>query len=166
MNSITNFRELLIHQLQDLHNNSKHMSYLLPKMSEVASSEELRDALKEGSQRGQRHQQHLRECLESLNADHGEETCRAMIGMIEEGNKTLDMIDDPSLRDAALVVIAQKMLHYEIAAYGSVKAHARKMNERKVVERVEAILKDEAKLDKMLSRVSEASVNEKVLAHT
>lgn len=164
MRSITDFRELLVHQLQDLHSNVQQMSFLLPKMSEVASNSSLRDALRDGGQRTQQQRKHVIECLQSLQAEQSEVPCRAMIGMIEEGNHTLDIIEDSAVRDAALVIIAQKMLHYGMTSCESLKSQARQLNERKIVERMDALLKDQAKLDRGLTEMAESSVKEKVMS--
>lgn len=85
--------------------------------------------------------------------------------MIEEGNALLEHIEDESTRDAALVVIAQRMQHYAIATHGSIRAHAQQLGLDGVVERVDRILKDEKKLDKRLSALAEKRLNEKALAH-
>jgi ferritin-like metal-binding protein YciE len=154
----------MIHQLRDLLSSSRQMSMLLPKMADLAHNEKLKELFNERGERSERHQELIRECLELMGAPRTPETCHAMIGLITEGDHLLSEVSDPEVRDAALIVTAQRIQHYEIAGYGTAKCHAEQLDERNVAEKIDVILKEEKKLDKRLSKLAESSVNEKALA--
>jgi len=164
MTKINTFRDLLVHQIRDLLSSAKQMSLLMPRMADLASNKELKKTLSERGERSENHKNLLMECLDDLKAPKSPETCQAMIGLITEGDELLRDVDDQEVRDAALIVIAQRIHHYEIAGYGTAKSHAEKMDERSVAERIDVILKEEKKLDKKLSKLAEDSINEKALA--
>ena len=164
MSKITNFKGLLIHQLRDLLSSARQMSMIVPKMEELAQDKKLKNVFGERAESCEQHVRLITECLESLDAPTTPETCQAMVGLITEGNNLLESVDDLEVRDAALIVISQRIQHYEIAGYGTAKSHAEQLDIRSVAEKLDVILKQEKKLDKKLSKIADSYVNEKAMA--
>jgi len=115
MNSL---KDLLVDQLQDLYNAEKQLVDALPKMAKNASSAELRNGFEEHLQQTKGHVSRLEQCFEQLGTKAKEKRCKAMEGLIKEGEEMIGQWGDADTRDAGLIASAQKVEHYEIAGYG------------------------------------------------
>ncbi len=117
---VHNLRELLIHELKDIYNAEKQITKNLPKMAKASDSAELQQIFKEHLEVTQAQIERLDQCFEHLGTSPGRMKCHGMEGLIEEGQELIEQVDPPAA-DAGLVAAAQKVEHYEIAAYGSVR---------------------------------------------
>jgi ferritin-like metal-binding protein YciE len=157
---IDSLRTLLEEELKDIYSAEKQLLKALPKMAKQASSEELRTALEEHLEVTQGHVERLEEVFELLGKPAKAKTCKAMQGLIEEASEMMeeDMADD--VMDAAIIGSAQKVEHYEIASYGTVRTWAQHVGEDQVVELLQETLDEEGEADKRLTELAESFVNE------
>jgi ferritin-like metal-binding protein YciE len=145
--------------LKDIYWAEKHLTKALPKMSKAAYDEQLSSAFNEHLQETQGHVERLERVFEQLGKKAQAKKCPAMEGLVEEGNEAIDEYEEGYARDAALIIAAQKIEHYEISAYGSLKAHAKLMGEDDIVALLEQTESEEGNADKKLTEISE-SVNQ------
>jgi ferritin-like metal-binding protein YciE len=153
--------ELLIHELEDLYDAETQLTKALPQMAEAAFDEELRQAFEEhlGETKGQI--ERLDQVFKELKVKPKGKHCPAMEGLIEEAEELLSAKGeaDPNVIDAALIVAAQKVEHYEIAGYGSARTFARTLGADKVTGLLQETLNEEIETDKKLTALAESSIN-------
>src|SRR5205814_3148471 len=114
-------QKLYVDELRDLYNAENQLLKALPKMAKAASSEELKNAFEKHLGQTETHVERLEEIFQELDHNPKGKTCRGMKGLIEEGSEILGEEGDSSVLDAGIIVAAQKVEHYEIAGYGSVR---------------------------------------------
>jgi ferritin-like metal-binding protein YciE len=141
--------------LKDIYWAEKHLTKALPKMSKAAYDEQLSSAFDEHLQETQGHVERLEQIFEHLGKKALAKKCPAMEGLVQEGSEAIDEYEPGYARDAALIIAAQKVEHYEIAAYGSLKAHAKMMGEDEIVSLLEETETEEGNADKKLTEISE-----------
>ncbi len=149
--------------LKDIYWAEKHLSKALPKMSKAAYDETLSAAFQEHTQQTEGHIERLEQIFEQLGKRAQAKKCPAMEGLVEEGKEAIEEYEKGYARDAALIIAAQKVEHYEIAAYGSLKAHAEKMGEEEVASLLDETLQEESETDEKLTEIS-GNVNEQAYA--
>lgn len=152
--------DLFITELKDIYWAEKRLVQALPNHVSAAESEELKQAFEDHLDTTELHIKRLEEVFSLLDIIADEVKCEAMEGLIKE---SLDLIRDPRLqgaKDAALIVAAQKIEHYEIAAYGSLRTFATVLGYQDAAELLQATLDEEVEHDERLSEIAEASVNE------
>ncbi len=156
---LESLRELLIEQVQDLYSAETQLTKALPKMAEAATSPELKAAFEKhlGETEGQ--VERLEQVFEHLGEKAKAKTCKAMKGLIEEGKETMSEDAEPEVLDAALIAAAQRVEHYEMAAYGTVRAYAKLLKETACVKLFEATLKEEKATDAALTDLAESLIN-------
>lgn len=152
------FEELLIKELQDLYSAETQLVEALPKVASAATSPELKDAIKKHLAETKQQVKRLETALDSLQADTSGETCAAMEGLIQECTEILKSQAPAVLKDAAIIGAAQKIEHYEIAGYGTAKAHAKILEMSEIVDLLEETLKEEAAADKKLTKIAEGTM--------
>src|SRR5579862_8014085 len=133
-------RELLVEEMRDLYDAEKQLVKALPKMAKTASNEELREAFESHLEQTRGHVQRLEQAFEALDEKPRSKACAAMKGLIEEGKETMGEDLEDALMDSAIIGAAQKVEHYEIAGYGTVKTWARSLGLDEVAELLEATL--------------------------
>lgn len=147
------FHELYIDELRDLYNAENQLVKALPKMAKAATSPDLQAGFKEHLEQTQGHVQRLEQIFEKLGESPKGKTCKAMEGLIEEGSKAIDEYEGTIL-DAALIGAAQRVEHYEMAAYGTVIAFAEEMGHADHVSLLEETLEEEKETDEKLTELS------------
>src|SRR6266550_87926 len=110
--------DVYTHELQDLHSAETQLVEALPKMAQAASSNELRQAFEQHLDETRDHVDRLNQILAQAGSSAGGEKCKGMAGLIAEGEEVIETQGDPTVKDAALISAAQRVEHYEIAAYG------------------------------------------------
>jgi ferritin-like metal-binding protein YciE len=146
--------DLFVEQLQDLYSAETQLVQALPKMASAASHEELRDAFEQHLEETRGHVNRLREVFEQIGVTPGGEKCEGMAGLIKEGQEVLSMQGDPSVIDAALIAAAQRVEHYEIAGYGTVRTLADHLDLGDAKSLLDETLDEEAKADKLLTKIA------------
>jgi ferritin-like metal-binding protein YciE len=156
-------KKLYTEELRDLYNAEMQLLKALPKMAKAASSEELKDAFEKHLEQTKGHVERLDEVFEELDEKPKGKTCKAMKGLIEEGSEVLGEDGEESVLDAAIIVAAQKVEHYEIAAYGSVRTFAQLLGKDRSAELLQQTLNEESEANELLNRLAEDIVNPEAL---
>lgn len=153
---------LFIDELKDIYYAEKQVVKALPKMAKAASNSDLEKAFKAHLSETEGHIQRLERIFKLMNLPLRGKKCAGMNGILEEGKEILEKKKDfePNALDAALIASAQRVEHYEIAAYGTLCAFAARMGRDKVVNILQDTLEEEKGADKKLSEIAESSVNE------
>src|ERR1700761_3177010 len=127
-------RELYIDELRDLYNAESQLVKALPKMAKAANNEELREGFEEHLEQTKGHVERLERAFEILDESPKGKTCQAMKGLVEEGAEAIDMRGPDPVKDANLIGAAQRVEHYEIAAYGTARAFAQTLGQREIAQ--------------------------------
>jgi len=159
-------QKLYTNQLRDLYSAEHQLLKALPKMAKAASSEDLKDAFEKHLEQTKGHVERLEQVFEELGEKPKGKTCRAMKGLIEEGSEILKEGGEDSVIDAGIIVAAQKVEHYEIAGYGSVRTFAHLLGENKAAELLQTTLDEEAETNQLLNRLAESIVNPEAVMET
>lgn len=164
-NDQSKFHNLFMDELKDIYWAEKHLVKALPKMKKAATSEELAGAIEEHTMVTKEHVNRLEQIFEMLGAKATAKKCEAMEGLIAEGQTVIEDTDeDTAVRDAGLIIAAQKIEHYEIASYGSLCALANKMGQSEIASLLEQTLNEEKETDQHLTEIAETSINEEAAA--
>jgi ferritin-like metal-binding protein YciE len=153
------FDKLYLEELKDAYNAEKQLVKAIPKMVKAATSPELRTALEEHLDVTRRQVERLEEIFQDLGKPASGKTCKGMAGIIEEGQEMLHEDGEPEVIDAAIIAAAQRVEHYEIAAYGTLRTFAETKGDTKAARVLEEILNEEKEADERLTRIAESSVN-------
>lgn len=154
--NVENLQQLFVEQLRDLYDGEQQITEALPKLIEKASNPQLKSALQEHLEITERQIERLDEIFEELNEDADGETCKGMKGVIKEGDDLVGKADDPAVRDASIITSAQRVEHYEIAGYGTVKTYARQLGKQDFARILEEILNEEKEADQKLTQLAES----------
>jgi ferritin-like metal-binding protein YciE len=152
-------QKLFISELRDIYHAEGQLLKALPKMAEGASSEELKKAFETHLKETEGHVERLEEAFQLLGETPKGRVCHGMKGLIEEGFEILEEDGEDSVLDAGIIVAAQKVEYYEIAAYGSVRTFAELLGHDKVAELLEATLEEESAANELLNNLAEEVVN-------
>jgi ferritin-like metal-binding protein YciE len=131
----------------------------LPKMIREASSEELQEALQHHLDQTKGHVERLERVFEEIGAPARGEKCKGMVGLIEEGADILKEKAENSVRDAGIIAAAQRVEHYEMAVYGTLRTYAKTLGHDEAVPLLEETLREEKAADKKLTEIAESAVN-------
>jgi ferritin-like metal-binding protein YciE len=156
---IKSFTELYIAELQELANVEDQLAELLLEMAEVASNLDLKDALSNHREETLVQEERLESILTKHRAPANAHADQAMQALASETRKMMEIVEGNELRDAALIASAQKVEHYEIAAYGTASALAEQLNLRDDQELLRQTLEEEKKADALLTQLAESGVN-------
>jgi ferritin-like metal-binding protein YciE len=159
MPALKSLRDLLVDELRDLHNAENQLVKALPKMAKAATHEELKEGFTEHLEQTREHVDRLDRCFKLLGVPARGKTCHAMKGLVEEGQEAIEEKAPDAIRDAKLIGAAQRVEHYEIAAYGTARAFAQTLGESKVADLLQETLDEEGETDKRLTALAE-EVNE------
>ena len=150
---------LLEEELKDIYSAEKQLLKALPKMAKKASSDELRAAFEEHLTVTEGQVTRLEEVFEALGKAAKAKTCKAMQGLIEEATELMKEDADDAVMDAGLIAAAQKVEHYEIASYGTVRTWAKLCGEENAAELLQETLDEETEADQKLTELAENFVN-------
>jgi ferritin-like metal-binding protein YciE len=151
-------QHLFVEQLRDLYDGEQQITKALPKMIEKASNDELKDALHEHLDVTNQQIRRLDQIFGMLNEEASGETCKGMKGVIAEGEGLISDAKDNSVLDAGSIAFAQRVEHYEIAGYGTVRTYAKLLGRADIANLLKQTLEEEKEADKTLSEIAE-SVN-------
>jgi ferritin-like metal-binding protein YciE len=155
-NTFNNLNDLFLNQLEDLYDAENRLIDALPKMAEAANSPELKNAFLSHLNETKGHARRLEEIFSQIGEDPKRETCEAMKGLVREGSEMIHAKGDPAVRDAALIAAAQRVEHYEMAAYGSVRAFAQRLGHQDIARVLQQTLDEEGKADHLLTELAES----------
>jgi ferritin-like metal-binding protein YciE len=152
---VANIEELLISELKDLYSAEKQITKALPKMAKGASSPDLRNAFETHLEETNGHVERLEQIFEMLGKTGRGKVCHGMQGVLEEGSEMLGDTKKGDVRDAALISAAQRVEHYEMAAYGAVREYANLLGRKDVARLLEQTLEEEKQADEKLTRIAQ-----------
>lgn len=156
-------KDLLIEELRDIYDAEKQALKAYPKLMKAASNDRLRQAFQTHREQTEGQVERLKQAFDMLESRPRGKHCDAMEGLISEANDLLEQGLPPELLDVALIAAAQKMEHYEIAAYGSVHAYAEAMGAADVADLLEETLNEEKETDSLLNEIAIGDVNKRAL---
>ena len=156
--------DLYVAELQDVYNAERQLLKALPKMAKSAQTSELKSAIEEHLEQTQNQLTRLEKILSGLNERPGGEVCEAMQGLVAEGEEVMKADGEDAVRDAGLIMAAQKVEHYEIASYGSLRSFAHLLNREDDVSLLDQTLEEEKAADKKLTELAERVVNKRAVA--
>ena len=162
-------KDVLQEQLEDLHSAETQLVAALPKMAQSAHHEELRQALEHHLEETREHLKRVHEALSEIGVATPTEVCKAMKGLIAECDEMMSRSGDPRAKDAALIGAAQRIEHYEIAAYGTARQLADDCGFDGISDLMDQTLDEESHADKVLTKIAtggmfRAGVNQKATA--
>lgn len=163
--AIDSLEKLLIHEIKDLYSAERQLVRALPQVAKAASSMQLAESVRQHLEETKRQATQLEEVLRMLGSNTRGDKCVAMEGLLAEAAKLIDEEElEPALLDAALVGAAQKVEHYEIAGYGTVREIARNLGRTDVAQILDQILEEEKATDQKLTELARSIVNPAALA--
>lgn len=160
MAALDDLRDLFVDELRDIYDAEHRITKALPKMRKAAGSDELQDAFDLHLQETEGQIARLEQVFDLLDEPAKRKKCDGILGLIEEGQKMMEEDADQSVLDAALVSAAQKVEHYEIASYGTLRTYARLLGQDEVASLLEQTLDEEKATDEKLTSLAEAGINE------
>jgi len=162
---MSQLKELLTEQLKDLLHAETQLTGALPKMAEAANHPKLKEAFEKHLVQTQNHVERLRRSFELLGEEAEPKPCRAMTGLVEEGQEVIEegAGKEPLAADLALIAAAQKVEHYEISAYGTARSLARQLGEVECARLLSHTLGDEESTDFLLTAISDPLLQQAAL---
>ena len=161
----TDLHKLFLDELADIYNAEQQLTKALPKMAKAAQSDELRDALEQHLEETEEHISRLEQVAESLNETLKKKTCKAMKGLIEEGEEIVKEQKDSSALDAGIIAACQKVEHYEIAGYGSATKWADVIGRNDIKNLLGQTLNEEEQTDRKLTELAGSGINQRAAEH-
>lgn len=156
---LDSLHKLYVHELKDLYSAENQALEALAKMERAASDKALKSAFAEHRRETETQVKRLETIFESLEFEPGGHRCSAMEGIVKEAEELMKSEIHEHVLDAALISSAQRMEHYEIASYGTVRAFADKLGHREAAELLQATLDEEGRTNRDLTRLAEKSIN-------
>jgi ferritin-like metal-binding protein YciE len=155
MPKITNLHDVYVEQLKDLYSAETQLIKALPKMAKAATAPDLKQGFTDHLEQTKGHAQRLEEIFQGLDEKPTGKKCKAMEGLIKEGAEAIEEDATPSAKDALLIAAAQRVEHYEIAGYGSVKTYANLLGEDDAAKLLAETLQEEKDTDVKLTEAAE-----------
>jgi ferritin-like metal-binding protein YciE len=146
--------DVLMEQLADLYSAERQLVDALPRVAAGAQDEKLKTALQDHLQETQGHVRRLEEVFRQLHVPARDEHCEGMEGLLKEGEHILSAPGDPTAKDAALIAAAQRVEHYEIAAYGTARTLASELGHGDAADLLDETLDEESKADELLTKIA------------
>ena len=160
MPGLDSLEELMQDELKDIYDAEKQLTKALPKLAKKATSSELKSAFEEHLQQTERHVERIEEVFEQLGLPARGKKCEGMQHLIAEGEDMIGEAEDDATRDAVMIASAQKVEHYEIASYGTLRTWANLLGKPEVAALLEETLEEEKDTDQNLTNIAENFINE------
>jgi len=157
--ALDTMQELLCEELRDIYNAEQQLVKALPKLAGVVTTPSLQDALQDHLTETEGHVRRLEQVFEALGQKAAGKKCKGMEGLLEEGAEMAEQTGSELVRDAGIISAAQRVEHYEIAAYGCAITHARVLGLEEVADLLEQTLAEEKLADERLSTIADQEVN-------
>jgi ferritin-like metal-binding protein YciE len=152
-------QDLYIHELKDLYSAEKQLVQALPKMAKAARNQELSTGIQKHLNQTKEHAARLEKILSSHKQSTRGAKCKGMAGIIAEGAEMIEEEADPEVKDAGLISAAQRVEHYEIAGYGTVRTYAELLGDKEGAKLLQTTLQEEEETDKELTKVAKSAIN-------
>ncbi len=159
--ALSTLEDLYMEQLKDLYNAENQIVKALPKMAKSATSEDLRRAFEEHLEQTKNHVTRLEQIFQMHGTKARGKKCMGMEGLLEEGKELMQEQAAGEVLDAGLIEAAQKVEHYEMAGYGTVRTWARNLGDSQAADLLQQTLDEEGEANKKLTKLAEAGINVK-----
>ena len=156
---IHTLRDLYIDELKDVYDAEQQILVALPKMAEKANSPDLKMAFTEHEQMTRGQVERLEQIFQKLGESPTGKSCKALKGLVVESEELMKHVKDPEVLDAALIGAAQKVEHYEIASYGTLRTFARMLGDNDAATLLDMTAKEEGETDHRLTALAERHIN-------
>lgn len=157
-------QDLFHDELKDVYDAEHQITKALPKMAKAASSPKLKAAFEEHLTQTEQQIERLKQVFELIGKKPTRKSCKGMKGLIEEGEEMIKEKPDPEVLDAALIAAAQRVEHYEIAAYGCLRTYATHLDMADAKKLLQETLDEEGDTDKKLTMIAEKDINVKAMS--
>jgi len=147
--------KMLVSELKDLYSAENQITKALPKMAKAASNSQLRSAFEQHLKETEEQIQRLEQIFEMIGESPRGKTCDGMKGLLEEGSQTMQEAEEGPVRDVVMIAAAQRIEHYEMAAYGTVRTYAERMDKPQIAKLLEMTFEEEKNTDQKLTQLSE-----------
>ena len=164
--SLNTLHDLFVDELKDIYNAERQLVVALPRMAKAADSPELAKAFTKHLQETKGHVSRLEQIFKTLDLPVRGKKCKGMEGLVEEGKEIIEEEGDGRVLDAALISAAQRVEHYEMAAYGCLRSYARLLGHQEIVTLLQKTLTEEEGADEALTRLAERGINTAAAAAT
>jgi ferritin-like metal-binding protein YciE len=162
--ALDSMQQLFLNELKDVYNAEKQLVRALPRLAKAAQSPELRKALTKHLRETEQHVTRLERIFRGLEQAPRGKKCKGMEGLIEEGKEILEEEGAPEVIDAAIISAAQRVEHYEIAAYGCLRTYAQLLGNSEADRLLQQTLAEEEAADETLTALGEGGINQAALA--
>lgn len=159
MATVDSLHALLEEELKDIYDAEKQLTKALPKLAKKASSPDLKAGFEAHLQQTEEQIERLEQVFDQLEMPPKGKPCKGMKSLIAEGQEMIGEADDDDTRDAVMIAAAQKVEHYEIAAYGTVRTWAQLLGMNEVASLLEESLEEEKDTDQKLTELAESHIN-------
>jgi ferritin-like metal-binding protein YciE len=156
---MSSLQDLWIEEMRDLYNAENQLIKALPKMAKAATNDQLRQGFETHLEETRGHVERLEQIFEKLGKSPKGKTCKAMKGLVEEGKEVMEEDMEDEVMDAALIAAGQKVEHYEIASYGTVRSYAELLGDNEAARLLQQTLDEEGATDKKLTKLAESTIN-------
>lgn len=153
-------QDLFEEQLKDLYSAESQLIEALPKMAKKASNSDLKKAFTDHLEETKEHKKRVEKAAKLIDLDPTGHTCKAMKGLVKEGEEWMAEDADADVMDAGLIAAAQRVEHYEIAAYGTVLTYAKQLGHKEIKELLGETFEEEKAADGKLTKIAESAVNQ------
>ena len=156
---LATLQDLYIEELKDLYSAETQILKALPKMAKAAESAELRTAFEEHEHQTREQVRRLEQIFDKLDTDSKGKVCKGMQGLLAESDEYLEEQPEPQVMDSGLISLAQRVEHYEMAGYGSVRTYARELGLAEQAKLLQQTLDEAAQADQKLTEIAEQGIN-------
>jgi ferritin-like metal-binding protein YciE len=160
---LESLKDLYLEQLKDLYSAETQLVEALPKMAEAATAPDLKKGFTDHLRQTKEQVKRLEQIFKNLGESPEGTKCKGMEGLVKEGSEMIKMKGEDAARDAGLIAAAQRVEHYEIAAYGTVRTYAELLGHDEHVTLLEKTLNEEEDTDERLTQLAESHINEEAL---
>ena len=157
---LESLRDLYLDELKDLYSAEKQLVKALPKMAKAATARTLKNGFQKHLKETRVHVERLKQIFDDMGVSPGSKKCKAMEGLITEGEGIIEEDAEPEVRDAALIAAAQRVEHYEMDGYGCVRTYAQLLGDKEAAKTLQKTLNEEGATDKKLTQLA-SSINVK-----
>lgn len=157
-------QDLFHDELKDTYDAEHQILKALPKMAKAANSTKLKNAFEKHLKQTEEHVSRLEQVFEIIGKKPSRKSCKGMKGLIEEGEEMMKEKADPDVKDAALIASAQRVEHYEMAAYGCLRTYAQHLDMANAKKILQTTLDEEGQTDQLLTQMAESDINLKAVA--
>jgi len=156
---LKSIRELYVEELKDLYDAENQITTALPKLAQAAHAPELKKAFDEHLKQTEGQIGRLERIFEQLDTSPKGKKCKGVAGLLTEGQEFMKEEAEAEVKDAGLIAAAQKVEHYEIAGYGTVRTYAQLLGEQEAATLLQQTLDEEGATDKKLTSLAERKIN-------